>query len=295
MNPFAHLEESLSASRIGTYLRCPLRYFFNYIEKLPWEKISGAMLLGSAVDATAKEAVALVKQGWQKPEDLQLDELFDQFFKIEIESPRAPIGWGKRHDQDSMRDLGRSLTQALRPILFTEERLERIVDRDVAFTIPLLDEEGKPLIDTPLIGIFDFLLEIDGKKIPLELKTASNRTQYLPDNLSRDCQALIYAMAAQTLQRDGEAHVSYMSCVKLKKPEVIESDFKVDAGQLAWARGLVTNVKRAIDAELYHPAPSVMSCGGCPYTAACAKSGSVARSVPKRIFSRPQQARPAPR
>ena len=285
MNPFAHLQESLSASRIGTYLRCPLRYHFQYVEKLSWERLSGAMLLGSSVDAATKEAVALLKQGWQKPEDLQLDELFDQFFKIEIESPRAPIGWGKRHDQDSMRDLGRSLMQALKPILFTEERLERIVDRDVAFTIPLLDEDGKPLIDSPLIGIFDFVEEVDGKKIPLELKTASNRTQYLPDNLSRDCQALIYAMAAQTLQRDGEAHVSYMSCVKLKKPEVIESDFQVNENQLQWARGLVTGVKKAIDAELYHPAPSVMSCGGCPFTTACARSGGSAQGKPKRIFS----------
>ena len=99
-------------------------------------------------------------------------------------------------------------------------------------------------------------------------------------------EALIYAMAAQNLQVDGEARVRYVSAVKLKKPEVIESDFKVDAGQLAWARGLVTGVKKAIDAELYHPAPSVMSCGGCPFTTACARSGSVARSVPKRIFSR---------
>jgi CRISPR/Cas system-associated exonuclease Cas4 (RecB family) len=283
-SPFSHLEDSLSASRIGTFLRCPLRYHFHYQLKLPWEKISGALLLGSAVDATAKEAIGLVKQGWKDPQDLELDELFEQFWKIEIESPRAPIGWGKRHDQHSMRDLGRSLMHALKPGLFTDERLQRIVDRDVAFTIPLLDENGEPLVDTPLIGVFDFVEEVDGKKVPLELKTASNRTQYLPDNLSRDPQALIYAMAAQTLQRNGEAHVSYVSCVKLKKPEVIESDFQVNADQLAWARGLVTGVKKAIDAGHFHPTPSVMSCGGCPFSEACARSGGCARFGSKRIF-----------
>jgi hypothetical protein len=135
MNPFAHLKESLSVSRIGTYLRCPLRYFFQYIEKRPWEKVSGALLLGSAVDATAKEAVGLIKQGWQKPRDLELDELFDQFFKIETESPRAPISWGARRDQESTRTLGRGLMEALKPVLFTDERLQRIVDRDVAFKV----------------------------------------------------------------------------------------------------------------------------------------------------------------
>jgi hypothetical protein len=286
MSPFAHLHESLSASRIGTYLRCPLRYFFQYIEKRPWEKVSGALLLGSAVDATAKEAVALVKQEWKRPHDLELDELFDQFWKIEIESPRAPIGWGKRHDQDSMRDLGRSLMQALKPVLFTEERLERIVDWDLAFTIPLLDEMGDPMLDCPLCGIFDFVEAVDGKLVPMDLKTASNRTAYLPAALAKDVQALIYGLAAQTLQRDGVARVRYVSAVKLiRMPEVIESDFQVNADQLRWIRGLIVGVRKAITAGNFYPTPSVMSCGGCPFSEACAKSGGVTPSVSKQIFA----------
>jgi hypothetical protein len=46
MNPFAHLESSLSSSRVSTYPRCPLTYFFQYVEKREWEKISAAMILG---------------------------------------------------------------------------------------------------------------------------------------------------------------------------------------------------------------------------------------------------------
>lgn len=288
MNPFAHLTEPLSASRIGTYLRCPLRYFFQYMEKLPWERVSGALLLGSAVDQTAKEAVALVKEGWQKPKDLELDELFDQFWEIGVHSPRAPITWGKRHNQDSMRDLGRSLMHALQPVLFTDERIEQIVNRDVAFTIPLLDDQGEPLIDTPLIGIFDFVEQIDGKHVPLELKTASNRTQYLPDNLARDPQALIYALAAQTLEKNGEPRTRYVSAVKLKSPDVVESDFKVTAEQLRWIRMLIVRVKKAIDAGNYYPTPSMMNCGGCPLSKRCASSGGAFRSrsdVPRRGFT----------
>jgi CRISPR/Cas system-associated exonuclease Cas4 (RecB family) len=285
-SPFSHLEDSLSASRIGTYLRCPLRFSFQYVEKLPWERVSGALLLGSAVDATTKEAVSLVTQGWRKPEDLKLEGLFDQFWKIEIESPRAPISWGARHDQDSMRALGRALMEALKPVLFTQDRLERIVDRDVAFTIPLLGEQGEALIDTPLVGIFDFVEEIDGKRVPLELKTSATRTAHLPDALSRDPQALIYAMAAQALQADGEARVRYVSAVKLKrKPEVIESDFQVNADQLRWIRMLVVGVKRAIDTGNFYPTPSVMNCGGCPFAEACATSSGVARVRSRTLFS----------
>ena len=49
MNPFAHLPGALTASRIGTYLRCPFRYSFQDAERRPKEMVLGALLLGSRV------------------------------------------------------------------------------------------------------------------------------------------------------------------------------------------------------------------------------------------------------
>jgi len=286
MNPFAHLEDSLSASRIGTYLRCPLRYYFDRIERLPWEKLSGALVIGSAVDRAVKDAVLRMKQGDEKPAATDLCATFENFLKLELENPRAPIVWGSRLDEDGARALGRSLMEALRPVLFTEERLRRITATDVAFTVPLLDERGEPMIDTPLIGVFDLVEETDRGHVPLEIKTASNRTQYLPDNLSRDVQALVYGLAAQTLSGNGEARVKYVSAVKLKTPEVIESENAVTAEQLAWVRGVVVGVKRAIDSGVFVARPSSIECGGCPFQEACAKSEGMARVAPRTIFAR---------
>jgi len=177
MNPFAHLEESLSASKIGTYLRCPLRYYFDRIERLPWEKLPGALVIGTAVDRAAKDAVLRVKQAGEKPSALDLGGTFESFLRLELENPRASIAWGSRLDEDDAKVLGRNLMEALRPVLFTEERLRRITATDVAFTVPLLDEHGEPMIDTPLIGVFDLVEETDGGPVPLEIKTASTRTQ----------------------------------------------------------------------------------------------------------------------
>lgn len=285
MNPFAHLEDSLSASRIGTYLRCPLRYYFDRIERLPWEKLSGAMVIGSAVDRAVKDAVLRVTQGGESPSALDLGGTFESFLKLELENPRAPIAWGSRLDEDGAKALGRSLMEALRSVLFTEERLRRITGTDVAFTVPLLGENGEPMIDTPLIGVFDLVEETDRGAVPLEIKTASTRTQYLPDNLSRDVQALVYGLAAQTLSGNGEARVRYVSAVKLKSPEVIESENTVTAEQLAWVRGVVVGVKRAIDAGVFVARPSTIECGGCPFQGACAKSKGMTRVTPVQIFA----------
>jgi hypothetical protein len=65
MNPVTHLKESQSASRIGTQLHCPLRYWLRYQEKRPWEMISGAMFFGQAVDIAIKNAIVALPQTGQ--------------------------------------------------------------------------------------------------------------------------------------------------------------------------------------------------------------------------------------
>jgi len=114
---------------------------------------------------------------------------------------------------------------------------------------------------------------------------ASNRTQYLPDNLSRDVQALIYGLAARTLRGECPATVRYPSAVKLKTPEVIESENHVTEEQLRWVRGVVTSVKRAIGGGCYVATPAITECSSCPFQEACAKSSGMARVAPKSLFT----------
>ena len=283
MRPFTHLAESLSASKIGAFLRCPLRYYFSYVERRPWEHAPAAMLLGQAVDVAIKNAVVAIQQG---NDSVTSQEFFLEAYENAVEQARSPIRWPARFNREKLSDMGERLVSALEPILLAEDRVKRIVAHDVAFTIPLLDENGEPIFDTPLVGIFDFVEEIEGKRVPLELKTSATRTAYLPDALRRDPQALIYAMAAQALQSDGDAHVRYVAAVKLKTPEVVESDFHVDTEQLAWARMLIVGTKNAIDAGNFYPTPSVMTCGGCQFANACAKSSGSIKKSPKRIFAK---------
>ena len=281
MNPFAHLEESLSASRIGTYLRCPLRYYFRYVEHRPDERVGAALLLGIAVDQAMKQAVHTAMEG---RESVTPEEYFIEAFEKVVEGARAPIKWPARYDQQGTLDLGQRLVEALSDVLLTEERLQRIVAWDVPFAVPLLDEQGQPEIPTPIVGIFDFVEEHEGGLVPLELKTASNRTQYLPDHLQRDVQASIYAMAAMTMGSTEEPRVRYVSAVKLKKPEVIESESTCAPDQLRWIRGVITGVDRAIRTGEFVARPSTIECGACPFTTACATSSGLASGKRAELF-----------
>lgn len=166
-NPFAHLNDSLSPSKISTYLRCPLRFYFDKIERRPWERISGAILIGAAVDRASKEAVLLLRQGREGLEDAELEEIFDRLFRVEVGSAKAPIVWGSRFDEESAKVMGRTLLKQIAPVLLTKERLERLTGIDVPFTIPLVDEHGEPLMDTPVVGVLDFVLETAEGPVPL--------------------------------------------------------------------------------------------------------------------------------
>jgi CRISPR/Cas system-associated exonuclease Cas4 (RecB family) len=282
MNPFAHLQESLSASRVKTFLACPLRYYLRYVEHRPEERVGSALLLGIAVDQAMKQAVHAAKEG---RDSVTPEEYFIEAFEKVAEGAKAPIKWPARYDHKGTLDLGQRLVEALTDVLLTEERLQRIVAWDVPFTVPLLDEQGQPEIPTPIVGIFDFVEEHEGGLVPLELKTASNRTQYLPDHLRRDVQASIYAMAATTMGSTKEPRVRYVSAVKLKKPEVIESENRCTPDQLRWIRGVIAGVDRAIRTGEFVARPSTIECGGCPYESACAGSGGCARVGSKSIFT----------
>ena len=117
MNPFSHLEDSLSASKIRCFSSCGLRYFFQYIEKRPWEHVSGAMLLGQAVDIAAKNAVVALKQG---RDSVTPQELFLDAYEDVLGRARTEIRWPARYDRESLSDLGKRLVGALEPVLLTE-------------------------------------------------------------------------------------------------------------------------------------------------------------------------------
>ena len=73
--------------------------------------------------------------------------------------------------------------------------------------------------------------------------------------------------------------------MKLKTPEIVESENAINADQLRWIRGVIVGVKTAMDAGVFVARPSMIECGGCPFAKTCAKSGGLARIRPKRIFA----------
>ena len=65
----------LSYSQISTYLTCPLRYRFQYVEVIPPAFTSAALAFGSSIH----EAVAALYQTRLEGDDLRPDEMLDVY------------------------------------------------------------------------------------------------------------------------------------------------------------------------------------------------------------------------
>ena len=114
-------------------------------------------LLGQAVDVAIKNAVVALTQG---RDSVTTRDLFLEAYEVAVDEARSPIRCPARYDREKLSDMGERLITALEPVLPAEDRVKRIVAHDIAFTIPLLDENDEPMFDTPLVGIFDFVEEM---------------------------------------------------------------------------------------------------------------------------------------
>ena len=71
MNESPHL----SHSQISTYLTCPLRYKFHYVDQIPPEFTAAALVFGQAIH----EAAAAFYQAHLEGDALRIDQMVDVY------------------------------------------------------------------------------------------------------------------------------------------------------------------------------------------------------------------------
>jgi hypothetical protein len=68
-------EAHLSYSQINTYLTCPLRYKFNYVDKIPAAFVSAALAFGTSIH----ESAGAFYQAKLEGDELKKDQMLDVF------------------------------------------------------------------------------------------------------------------------------------------------------------------------------------------------------------------------
>ena len=268
------LPPTTSASQLISYTMCPRKFAFRYLEDVPPEFRSTALILGSAVHGGI---------GWFFEERLggrePTIEAACTIAAADVAADVAPGGVRLgTSTAESLEDDARRLVK-----LYLESRSDmKVAAVERKLQLALADRETGEIFGRPLKGYLDLVLE-DGTVV--ELKTASRR--WSESDLARNLQLGAYSFALCEEDRTATKLAVHV-LVKLKREPRLESfDVRFTRHELAWWQTAVRDIEAAIAAGHFPPTPSPL-CHQCEYQRACSeRRTSVAVRRPEAP-SRPQ-------
>lgn len=249
----------LSWSAISTFMKCPLKYQFHYLDQLPEEFISANLIFGSAIHA-ALEAYFGEHLASRRP--FNVDDLLGVYHTSWSQADLAAVQFGKAEDLPSLEALAQRMLQAF-------------MDSDLAHPtgaiIGIEEELRSPLIaDCPdLLARLDLLVETDEAMIVTDFKTARSRWSS-GDVHAAEGQLIVYHELVRTFA-DKPIRLQFAVITKTKQPEVEIHTVTPDALRIERIRQLIQRVWAGIQAGNFFPVPNTMNCPTCGYRDRCAQ------------------------
>lgn len=263
-----------SASRIKTYMECPMKAYFKYVERLPEERVHAAAVFGNCMhlalekfnvgDLDIKAATKLFADAWTNPTKYRFEQ-------PTVWAKGTTFGGYMKNGKDALKAYGERVSWRGRQVIATEH--------------PFLVTIG----DYELTGYVDHLEITKDRKGRQVLLIQDHKTGKTPTvaQLNANIQFTIYDYASR--QREfwlgngpdfppmiqGDWHMemtkdlprlniwhSVMQGKEFNCGERDEADFER-------LHRVLQQIERAHDAEVFVPNISGDSCGFCPYTDPC--------------------------
>ncbi len=249
----------ISYSAISTYQQCPLKYYFKYIENLPEESVSSSLVLGGAIHAAAEFHYNQLMIGNPSPNHDTLLAVFWDEWRDRAEE--AEIRFGKKEDSNTIGKLADRVLQAFADsdianpdghILGAEEQLRGVL-------VP-----GVP----DLLARIDLIVETEDALTITDLKTSRSRWSGNQADDSAE-QLLLYSELARQLAPQKTLRLEFAVITKTASPSVERWPINHDATRIARTKQIIRRVWKAIETGNFFPAPSPISCGGCPFRKPC--------------------------
>jgi len=248
------LPRTISVSQVNAYLGCPLKYRFQYVDKLPRPWRVAAMAFGTSVHA-AVEWFHKERLAGRSPELPDVLKLFDADWYAQNV---APLVFSERESREGLAEKGRQMLQIY--VESVNGTLPSAVEQP--FEIDLVDPETGELCDVRLRGIID-LIEADDTLV--DLKTAGRTLEQ--GGLERHLQLSTYALVF-LLQRGSIPKLRLDMLLKTAKPRLERHSTTRSVEDLGWTARLIREVALAIQTEHFYPNPS-WRCTECEYFAHC--------------------------
>ena len=259
MNPTAidHIDH-LSYSAISTFQRCPLKWHFRYVEKLPEESIGAALAFGSAIHAGLERHFQHLLETDKQADLEELLLAYDDCWKS---YDAALLNFGRGDDADSLRELGEKMFRA-----FQENEFASPDGTIVGIEEPMRAEFVPGMPD--VVARVDLVVQSDDELVVTDFKTS--RSRWNAGQVTQQAeQLLMYADLAGKAIGGKQIRLQFAVLTKAKTPALELHEVEFDARRLERSKVVFARVWEAIKAGNVFPVPSQMNCCGCPYTRAC--------------------------
>ena len=247
-------KRATSVSRINTYLGCPLKYRFQYVDMIPRPWRVAAMAFGTSIHAAVEwfQRERLAGRSSELAEVLRVFEA--DWYAQNVE----PLVFSERESKDSLAEKGRAMLQ-----LYVESTNgTKPVAVEQFFELDLADPETGEVLDVWLRGVIDLVEEGDTL---IDLKTAGRTLEQ--GGLERHLQLSTYALAF-FLQHGSIPKLRLDMLLKTAKPRLERHLTTRSIEDLGWTARLIREVALAIETEHFFPSPS-WRCTECEYFAHC--------------------------
>ena len=247
--------ETISASQVVTYLLCPLKYRFQYVDKVPKPWRAAPLAFGTSVHA-AIEWFHRERIAGRTPDPEAVQSIFAaDWYAQNLE----PLVFKEKESPEGLADMGRKMLQTYvqqalgdAPPLAVEE----------SFEVDLADPQTGELFDLTLRGRIDLLEE--GETL-VDIKTAgrSFESRGLERHLQLSTYALVFLLRNHRIPR-----LRLDVLLKTKAPRLDRMETARTVEDLAWTAHLIRRVAGSIASGHFHPNPGWI-CGECEYFAHC--------------------------
>jgi putative RecB family exonuclease len=248
----------VSWSAISTFRQCPLKYRFRYIDGLPEESLSSALIFGSGIHSAVEQHFQALLSGDPKPD---IEKLMFAYRASWLGHDPVAIQFGSTETRASLDALASKMLTA-----FLASPAASVSGRVLGVEEELRGQlvEGVP----DLYGRVDLLTEDSDSLVVTDIKTSRSRWSAEQVEDSGE-QLLMYAHLASEISPGKRLKTKFLIITKTKEPQIEEHTREVNPAAVKRTLAGVERVWRAIESGVFYPSPSTMNCSGCGYRAAC--------------------------
>jgi len=254
--------DHISYTQISTYMSCPLKYRFQYVEQIPWPFKPEGLVFGSGIH----KALEHFYLGKMEGRDVPIEEMLAIFDAAwEREEADNTIKFKNGNTPESLHAIAESMLN----IFKSKVKPGKVLAVEKPFSIDLIDPETNETLGIPLNGRIDLIEEKNGNICVVDQKTAARA--YTQDKTDNDLQltAYSYVMAREGHDID-DLILRFDVLMKNGSYKFLNYSTARNHHDLVRLYKIAKSVINGIKANCFYPVESWM-CNGCVFSGHCNK------------------------